>query len=143
MRVNGPTWRFHFSALLLPGSCPPAFLLPQRLLWELPAWGGLMHPPGPAFQILNSHINSAQKQITVKGAVISWKTEVRSLVGKVWKPFLPWNEIPVTTPLSLRLSGCALAAPWKSPMGPFAQLRRHHTLSGSARGCKNQLTGAQ
>ena len=73
-----------------------------------------MHPPGPAFQILNSHINSAQKQITVKGAVISWKTEVRSLVGKVWKPFLPWNEIPVTTPLSLRLSGCALAAPWKS-----------------------------
>ena len=51
-----------------------------------------MHPPGPAFQILNSHINSDQKQITVKGAVISWKTEVRSLVGKVWKPFLPWNS---------------------------------------------------
>ena len=40
-------------------------------------------------------------------------------MGKVWKPFLLWNETPVTAPLSLWLSGCALAAPWKPPTAPL------------------------
>lgn len=70
MGVSIPTWRFHLSSLLpswfLP-YCSP-FLPPQSLPWELPAQGGLMHPPGPASQKLCSHINPDQKQVTMKGS---------------------------------------------------------------------------
>lgn len=144
MGVNGPTWRFHRSALLLPGSCPPAlaFLLPQRLPWELPGWGGLMHPPGPAFQTLSSHINSDQKQVTMKSAdfLENWSEKPGGQSVEAL-PALEWDSSHSSSvTVAVRMcSGSTL----KATHGPFTQLRRHHTLSGSATGCKNQLTGVQ